>query len=125
MDTTPDRPRIATLNTGSTCSCGKTLKNERGLKIHMGKMGCAPILRLTQRTGQPGETEEEVVQDSNHSDHSVHVSDNEEGSQNDVETTQEEGSQQREARVQHVDGTQRKLKIKWPPSSNKAEWERF
>ena len=99
MDTTPDRPRIATSNTGSTCSCGKTLKNERGLKIHMGKMGCVPILRLTQRTGQPGETEEEVVQDSNHSDNSVHVSDNEEGSKNDVETTQEEGSQQREARV--------------------------
>ena len=33
---------------------------------------------------QPGETEEEVVQGSNHSDHSVHVSD-EEGSQNEVE----------------------------------------
>ena len=101
------------------------MKNERGLKIHMGNMGCAPILRLTQRTGQPGETEEDEVQDSNHSDHSVQVSDNEEGSQNDVETAQEEGSQQREVRVQQTDGTQRKPKIKWPPSSNKAEWERF
>ena len=74
---------------------------------------------------QPGETEEEVVQDSNHNDHSVQVSDNEEGIQNDVETAQEEGSQHREARVQQADGTQRKPKIKWPPSSNKAEWERF
>ena len=89
----------------------------------MGKMGCAPILRLTQRTGQP--EEEEVVQDSNLSDYSVQVSDNEEGSQNDMETAQEEGSQHREARVQQADGTQCKPKIKWPPSSNKAEWERF
>ena len=53
------------------------------------------------------------------------MSDNEEGSQNDVETAQEEGSQQREARVQQEEVTQRKPKIKWPPSSNKAEWERF
>ena len=69
------------------------MKNERGLGIHMGKMRCAPILRLTQHTGQPDETEEEVVQDSNHSDHSVHVSDNEEGGQDDVEIAYEEGSQ--------------------------------
>ena len=87
-------------------------------------MGCAPILRLTQCAGQPNEIEDEVVQDSNHSDHSVQVSDNE-GSQNDVETAQIERSQNREARVQQADGTHRIPTVKLPPSSNNIEWERF
>jgi hypothetical protein len=88
----------------------ENLKNERGLKIHMGNMGCAPILRLTQRTGQPGETEEEVVQDSNHSDQSAHVSDNDEGSQSEMTTSQEDHSQT-EATVQKREVNQRKVKI--------------
>lgn len=43
----------------------------------MAKMGCRPNQRLAQRTGQPDETEEEVVQDSDQSDHSVQVPDSE------------------------------------------------
>ena len=92
-------------------------------------MGCAPILRLTQRAGQPNEEEEEVVQDSNHSDHSIHVSDNEEGSQTmwrqHRKKAQEEDRQQRETRVQQADWTHRIPKVKLPPSSTNIEWERF
>lgn len=44
----------------------------------MAKMGCRPNQRLAQGTGQPDDTEEVVVQDSDQSDHSVQVSDSEE-----------------------------------------------
>ena len=76
MDTIPETNRTTILNNGqSTCSCDKTCKNPRGLKIHQTKMGCAPVMSLTQRTGHvPGEKEEEVpvVQEIYHS---LHVSD--------------------------------------------------
>lgn len=63
-DTTNNRPRTEVNTTNrSTCTCRKTLKNAGVLKIHMAKMGCRPNQRPAQRTGQPGETEEEVVQD--------------------------------------------------------------
>lgn len=77
-ETTQERTTTTNLNNGNVCICGKVCKNQRGLKIHMGKMKCKPNQSITQRTGQPGETEEEVVQDTNHSDHSLHVLYNEE-----------------------------------------------
>ena len=52
------------MDTSRVCSCGKTCKNERGLKIHRTKMGCSTTPNLVQRTGQrteqPHETEEEM-----------------------------------------------------------------
>ena len=59
-------------NGQSTCSCGNTRKNPSGSKIQQTKLGCAPVMSLTQCAGEtPCETEE-VVQYSNHS---LHVSD--------------------------------------------------
>lgn len=43
----------------------------------MAKLGCRLNQRLAQRTGQPSETEEEVVPDSDKSDRSVQVPDSE------------------------------------------------
>ena len=39
-------------------SCGRTCKNEKGLKIHRNKMGCSLILKIVQHSGQPHETDE-------------------------------------------------------------------
>ena len=66
---TMEQQRTTDLESGNVCICGKVCKN---LQIHMGKMGCSPNQSLIRRTGQPGEMEEEVVQDENHSDHSLH-----------------------------------------------------
>lgn len=46
------------LNNSNVCNCGKVCNRQRNLTIHMGYMGCKTNLRSTQRTGQPGETEE-------------------------------------------------------------------
>ncbi len=48
------------MNTSKQCTCGKICKNERGLKIHQGKIKCLVGTGPTQRTGvQPGEMQEE------------------------------------------------------------------
>ncbi len=48
------------MNTSKQCTCGKICKNERGLKIHQGKIKCLVGIGPTQRTGvQPGEMQEE------------------------------------------------------------------
>ena len=75
---TTEQQTTTDLNSRNVCICGKVCKNQRGLKIHMVKMGCSPIQSLKRHTGQPGEMEEEVVQNENHSDHSLHVLGNEE-----------------------------------------------
>jgi hypothetical protein len=59
----------------------------------MVKMGCALILRLTKRTGQPGEREEEVVLNSHNRDDIIHMSYNEEGSRTERTTLQENHNQ--------------------------------
>ncbi len=54
-------------NTSKQCTCGKICKNERGLKIHQGKMKCLVGTGPTQRTGvQPGETQEEPGPETTH-----------------------------------------------------------
>ena len=62
-------------NNGCVCSCGRTLKNEHGLKIHRGRMGCPAIMNLVQRTRQLGETEEGQVLEQPHSDRKFHEPD--------------------------------------------------
>ena len=66
------------------CSCEKSCKNERGLKIHRTKMGCQPILNLVdlQRKGQPHETEEEMDQETHHSVQNLRVQGEEEDGSN-------------------------------------------
>ena len=59
--------RTTTKGSGPTCWCGKTCKNEKGLKIHQSKMGCGARKASTQRTVQTGKTQEAVSQDANHS----------------------------------------------------------
>ena len=43
QETTEQQHTTTNLNSGNVCICGKVCKNQRGLKIHMGKMGCSPI----------------------------------------------------------------------------------
>ena len=74
-------------------------------------MGCAPILKLVQHTGELGELgkmEEEAVQDEHHSDHSLHVS-------------EEEVKHRQGVTHQETDQVEEHCKrVKWPPASNEA-----
>lgn len=87
----------------------------------MAKMGCRPNQRLAQRTGQPDETEEEVVQDSDQSDHSVQVPDSEEVDQ---QVPEDHSQAMPEPSIDTKSG-ERKQKIRWPPNNNKADWDQF
>lgn len=56
-DEHPNRtePRMTTQENGITttiiqCICGKTCKNEKGLKIHQGRMKCLTAVTVTQHT---------------------------------------------------------------------------
>ncbi|XP_062568263.1 uncharacterized protein LOC134230448 [Saccostrea cucullata] len=131
QDTTRQRKTTTNTNSGNVCSCGKVCKNEKGLKIHMGRMGCKPDQQLTQRTGQPGETEEEVVQDENHSDRSLHVLGNDEASYSESHDSEDNNQSQSINQQQEMgdnrgaDSNIRKKKVKWPNSNNKSDWEQF
>ena len=121
---TTERQRTTDLKGGNVCICGEVCKNQRGLKIHIGKMGCSPIQSLIQRTGQPGETEEEVVQEENHSDHILHVLGNEEDTTEEAPNTENEGEQEMQQNTnntQNTDIESRRKKIKWPNSNAKGE----
>ena len=90
-------------------------------------MGCSPIQSLIRRAGQPGETEE-VVQDENHSDHSLHVLGNEEDTTEEAPNTENEAEQeiqQNTNNIQNTDIESRRKKIKWPISNAKGEQEQF
>ncbi|XP_063448172.1 uncharacterized protein LOC134727719 [Mytilus trossulus] len=129
-ETTQERTTTTNLNNGNVCICGKVCKNQRGLKIHMGKMKCKPNRSITQRTGQPGETEEEVVQDTNHSDHSLHVLYNEEdsmveGNQQEKEGLDNNRQPQEPKRTPDTSENIRRKKVKWPNNKSKSEWQQF
>ncbi|XP_062585204.1 uncharacterized protein LOC134246875 [Saccostrea cucullata] len=132
QDTTRQRKTTTITNSGNVCSCGKVCKNQKGLKIHMGSMGCKPDQQRTQCTGQPGETEEEMVQDENHSDRSLHVLGNYETSYSEShdseDNNQSQSSNQQQEEMGDNRGTDsniRKRKVKWPNSNNKSDWEQF
>lgn len=91
--------------------------------IHMAKLGCRLNQRLAQRTGKPGETEEEVVQDSDLSDRSVQVPDSEKVDQQ-VDVPEDHSQAMTESIIDTISG-ERKQTIKWPPKNNKADWEQF
>ena len=57
------------------CICGKSCKNQKGLKIHQGKMKCLTAAMTTQRTEvTSGQTQEEPGPDATHSAQSLLVS---------------------------------------------------
>ena len=104
----------------STCSCGKQLKNEKGLRIHQGKMGCRKSSKLKQRTGTPGETEEEQGQEAHHSAQSLHASEESVISSGEpVTATPSETPVMREA------AHNRKGRIQWPTTAERKSWEAF
>ena len=94
------------------CTCGKRLKNEKGLKIHQSKMSCALSGQLLQRAGEvpgpsievpdtdPDKTEEEPGPESPHRARSLQA-----------------------APVQSSSSRPEKHQIKWPTA--KEEWSRF
>ena len=102
-----------------TCSsCGKVLKNEVGLKIHRTKMGCPPTLNLVQRTRQLGETEEELDLEEHHSVQSLQSSDEGEESNDSTEIANDSGAEK-------TSEQERRKKVKWPASAEKAKWKTF
>ena len=85
----------------SRCSCGKTCKNQRGLKIHQSWMKCLERSNWEQRGGaSPGKKVEVQKQESYHS------------------------SQSLQASVPLTLGKESHKKIKWPPL-NKGAWQDF
>ncbi len=126
-------PRITSLNTDSnkTCVCGKTLKNEHGLRIHQGRMKCLKNVGR-QRLGATtsSETGEESGQDLHQSTRNLPVeqqTDAErselafaEPSQEQHEVFDEPSSDQLHVAAQQEE--KRKDRIEWPPSSKKKAW---
>ena len=79
-----ENPILAYITSKSSCSCGKTFKNPKGLKIHQTKMSCSTIGQSLQRTGEasgssiteapvaePDKTKEEPGPESPHSARSL------------------------------------------------------
>ena len=86
----------------TTCICGKTCKNQRGLKIHQGKMKCTGRSEQTRRIGvPPSQTEEEQGPVSTHS------------------------AQHHQAPAQSLPDKVITKRIKWPPANNKNAWREF
>ncbi|CAC5418513.1 unnamed protein product [Mytilus coruscus] len=152
-ETTQDRTRTTHLNNGNECICGKVCKNQRGLKIHVGKMGCKLNQSTTQRTGQPDNetlacdlrylcaaelyanaifyTNHGPLRNYDHSDHSLHVLYNEEDSL--VERSQQvqedlDNNRQLQEPKRTSDTSKdniRRKKVKWPNNKSKREWQQF
>ena len=86
----------------SRCICGKTCKNQRGLKIHQSQMKCLEGGNREQHAGaSPGKTEEVQGQESYHSAQSLQAS------------------------VPLTLGKESHKKIKCPPANNKGAWQDF
>ena len=99
---------LQNMSQDNVCRCGKVLKNNKGLKIHQGRMGCLGIQSETQRTSQLDETEEEPDQDSNHSVRSLHVS-----------STDEENH------ITVAEINPRRKRVKWPAGAERVKWKTF
>ncbi|XP_054628013.1 uncharacterized protein LOC129179159 [Dunckerocampus dactyliophorus] len=89
--------------TTERCICGKVCKNERGLKIHQGRMKCLAQESATQRTGpSPGETTEEPGRETPHRAQNLQVP----------------SSPAPSIVVQQP-------RIKWPPANQHKVWHQF
>lgn len=72
------------------CRCGKKCKNDKDLKIHQTKMKCLQPESNVQRTRQPGESEERLGQDTNHSAQNPQAQD-EEGGRSSIAGVRQQG----------------------------------
>lgn len=113
----PNRPEqpIQDNDIGRTCSCGKVLKNQHGLKIHQSRMGCQPH-ELRPRTTLVGETQEEPDPDAHHSVRSLSESDIEEDSQS---VLMDQAHQEQDI------PDPKKPRVKWPKSADLKSWREF
>ena len=101
-DTSETNTANAQRTSESTCSCGKTCKNLRGLRIHQAKMKCAVETENTQRVGvSPSKTEVEQVPVTNHS------------------------AQHHRGWTQSLPDRVISERIRWPPANNKKAWRDF
>ena len=93
----------STTTTTRRCICGKICKNERGLKIHQGRMKCLVQGSEAQRTGlDPGETREEPGRETPHRAQNLHVTNS--------STT---------SKVVQIP------RIRWPPANQRKVWQQF
>ena len=71
--------RMGSSDETNTCTCGKILKNARGLKIHRAKMKCETRERMSQRrVDSTCEAAEDLNQETHHSVQSSQVTASEE-----------------------------------------------
>ena len=82
----------------SRCICGKTCKNQRGLKIHQSRMKCLEGVTGSNVKVQP------LVKRRRCRDRSI---------------------QSLQASVPLILGKESRKKIKWPPGNNKGAWQDF
>ncbi|KAL7876168.1 hypothetical protein AOLI_G00111310 [Acnodon oligacanthus] len=89
--------------TSAQCFCGKVCKNPRGLKIHQAKMRCVRTVPVAQRSGNtPGETQEELGQETNHSAQNHQVT-----------------------QALNPRRTSEHRRVKWPQAYKEKEWLQF
>ncbi|CAC5421778.1 unnamed protein product [Mytilus coruscus] len=129
QDTTKETKRTTSTDNGCTCFCGKVCKNASGLKIHQSRMKCVPPHSGNQRIERSGQTEEETIQEANHSDDNLHV--NQGGDEHIDQLTEIEQLTEGEE-INLIEPTvrremlePRKEKIKWPTSADKGLWKAF
>lgn len=89
--------------TSAQCFCGKVCKNPHGLKIHQAKMRCVRTVHASQRSGNtPGETQEELGPESNHSAQNLQVT-----------------------QAPNPCRTSEHRRVKWPQANKEKEWLQF
>ena len=106
------------------CSCGKVLKNNKGLRIHQGRMGCLNSLPPTQRKEQSHKTVEEPGQEAHHSARGLIVEEVDRRGSRQEEVVQEEDLLDK-AQAPKQEPQARLKQIKWPKANEKNVWQQF
>ncbi|KAK7915663.1 hypothetical protein WMY93_011424 [Mugilogobius chulae] len=102
-DTTASDHGNEQTDSSKKCVCGKTCKNQRGLKIHQARMKCLEVEIPAQRTGvQPGETQEEPGLELPHRAQNLQV----------------KGTSPPSMKFE-------KRRIKWPAANMSSQWSQF
>ncbi|RXN12199.1 reverse transcriptase [Labeo rohita] len=127
-----------TTTTTVQCICGKSCKNERGLRIHQGRMRCLKAaVTMTQRTEvtTSGKTQEEPGSEATHSAQSLLVSPTPAAShshamqscpQVTAPSDSSQSPQYQQAAATRTDcGPLAQPRIQWPQALKKAEWHQF
>ena len=127
--------------TGVECKCGKVCKNLRGLRVHQSRTACGRAMPQKQRSGSsPGETQKNTSQEDHHSTgnllEDVALHDDEQmlelESRNqddslfaDFEDETLESNAERVVKTQRERGISNMSRVKWPKTSDKAEWKQL